>query len=83
MGSLQEASCVCGFQMEVTVGGGRATFQKNCAFPYYCQRCGLVEANTRLKVPVCPSCCSGDIQRYGLPPVSVIPKEESPVIQHF
>lgn len=84
MGSIHKASCVCGYEIDVTVGGDMSSYLENEPFPYYCKSCGLVEANTALKNPVCPSCKSTDIHQYGRPPISSIPQTKNwPALQNF
>jgi predicted Zn-ribbon and HTH transcriptional regulator len=83
MGSIHEVSCDCGYHGEVTVGGGRSDFRTNAPFPYYCKRCGLVEANTAKNPVVCPTCSSEDIHQYGKPPVSTEIPGVYAAFEHF
>ena len=75
MGSSHQAHCECGFKTNVTVGGGRRTFQEDSQFPYYCASCGIVSVNiAKLKIgdqPPCPKCESPEVHQYGLSPVSI------------
>lgn len=76
MGSSHMAHCKCGFEEEITVGGGRHNFHKVSLFPHYCANCGLVQANiakTEAKgiVPPCPKCGNNDLHEYGTKTVCV------------
>jgi hypothetical protein len=59
------------------------TYLESSPFPFYCKDCGLVEANTALRSPVCPKCKTTDILQYGRPPISLVPKVKRAVIQNF
>jgi hypothetical protein len=79
LGSTYRAHCKCGFEAEVTVGGGRHTFLEQSYFPYHCADCGLVSVNIAKMVqgplPPCPNCHSPEFYPYGTSPVSIpIPK---------
>lgn len=75
MGSAHRAHCGCGFETEVTVGGTRASFLEQASFPFYCDRCGIVEVNiANLKpgdAPYCPECSNPEVHQYGKHPASV------------
>jgi RNA polymerase subunit RPABC4/transcription elongation factor Spt4 len=58
-------------------------FQTNAPFPFYCERCGLVCANTAKKPIVCPTCASKTVHQYGRPPISVIDPNAHVVLQDF
>lgn len=45
MASVHQASCPCGYNEIITIGGTRAGRHELTTFPYYCQQCGLVSAN--------------------------------------
>ena len=45
MSSDHEATCKCGFEKTINVGGLMSGFEKDSRFPFYCKHCGLVEAN--------------------------------------
>jgi hypothetical protein len=45
MSSEHKAICKCGFTKILTVGGMMGSFREDSRFPFYCQHCGLVEAN--------------------------------------
>jgi hypothetical protein len=65
MGSLHKASCSCGFETEVDVGGSRSSFTTNSTFPFHCNKCGIVDINIRLDKICCPKCFSEHIHQYG------------------
>lgn len=71
MGSIKNASCPCGFQKSVVVGGSMARFREESYFPYYCATCGLVDVNiAKEDLIACPECQSQSITQYGKPPIS-------------
>jgi predicted Zn-ribbon and HTH transcriptional regulator len=78
-----EACCPCGFRKEITVGGNRLDYTTNSPFPFFCESCGLVEANAVIRRPVCPTCNSSEILQYGRPPISQVQDGAHPVIQDF
>lgn len=45
MSSEHKAICKCGFEKTIYVGGLMGGYHKDSRFPFYCQHCGLVEAN--------------------------------------
>ena len=58
-------------------------FREHSRFPYYCQHCGLVEANTAKSppnVPSCPKCENTNIDPYGKPPASSVFDIERPAL---
>jgi len=69
MGSINRVSCECGFNTTVRVGGNRETYLKDSSFPFYCEKCGLVDVNIRESIK-CPTCQSEDIHQYGKDPIS-------------
>lgn len=81
MGSVNRVSCECGYSSTVRVGGNRETYLTDSSFPFYCEKCGLVDVNYRQEIK-CPSCQSKDIKQYGKKPIS-IKREQFPVIQSF
>lgn len=76
MTAVYVAECACGFKSSVSTGGTRATFRTICHFPFYCEKCGLVSANTAHETIVCPTCKSANISQYGKPPTSLPWDEE-------
>lgn len=75
MGSTHRTHCECGFENEVTVGGGRRTFLEDSKFPFYCATCGIVSVNIAKlapgDTPPCPKCGGPDICQYGKSPTSI------------
>lgn len=65
MGTMLKMHCECGYIVQVTIGGTRATYTTICKFPHYCENCGVVSANTYDDPVVCPNCKSEEIIRYG------------------
>jgi predicted nucleic-acid-binding Zn-ribbon protein len=65
MGQICIAQCNCGFNVEVTVGGGMRDFEKRSYFPHYCSRCGLVSVNVCNRSIECPKCGGKDVIAYG------------------
>ena len=45
MASVHTASCPCGYNETIAVGGTRASYGDHSTFPFYCQQCGLVSVN--------------------------------------
>lgn len=69
MGTIYKVFCGCGFKTEVSEGGSRDGFKSYSAFPFWCDRCGLVEVNTTQKIK-CPYCKSKEILPYGDPDIT-------------
>lgn len=66
MGSLVEATCKCGFNREMLLGGGQRNFQTYCGLPYVCGSCKtFFVANVLEKSVVCPDCNSSNVKSYG------------------
>jgi hypothetical protein len=84
MGQLVLATCECGFESSVFVGGNRATYLEKSNFPFYCKKDGLISVNYRKGIQS-PHCESTDILEYGKEPVSKVPTERDafPIIQSF
>jgi len=86
MGSLHKASCDCGFETEVDVGGSRQSFATNSTFPHYCESCGVVDVNVKLDKISCPKCHSENIHQYGSEKASdlkLIQTNTYPILQNF
>jgi Zn finger protein HypA/HybF involved in hydrogenase expression len=45
-------------------------FRENSTFPFYCEKCGLVEVNINKEDLHCPKCDSTEVKQYGIPPIS-------------
>ena len=73
MGSIIKIICPCGFKSQVSVGGTMRSFREHSTFPFYCEKCGLVEVNIEKKELCCPKCNSLDVKQYGIPPISKPP----------
>ena len=69
MGTTYRAYCDCGFQTDVNEGGSREGFKTHSFFPFWCDRCGLIEVNLRQKIK-CPHCKSKEILPYGDPDIT-------------
>lgn len=81
MGSINRASCECGFSTTVRVGGNMRTHHENSSFPFYCKKCGIVDVNIHGNTKECPfAWCKSEIHPYGLEPVSK-GKDRFPAIQ--
>ena len=67
MGEMFTAQCSsCGFECNVTVGGGMYTHRTRSMFPALCGACkGIVSANVVPKPPVCDTCNGTDLVLYG------------------
>jgi hypothetical protein len=68
MGSIHKVSCKCGFEEDVTIGGGMKIFNQYSLFPHYCKNCGLVQVNIAENPgyqPACPKCMNPNIPEYG------------------
>ncbi len=56
MGSIIHASCQCGYEKTMFLGGGMANFTTYCGFPCFCEKCRLLfDANLFVRVR-CPEC---------------------------
>ena len=77
MGCRYDAICDCGYLASVRVGGGRSG--NPSPYPFYCERCGLVEVDETLKVHACPKCGSTNVKKYGEPPISMLDPVEPDV----
>ena len=51
MGSVRKIICPCGFKSQVSVGGTMKSFREYSTFPFYCEKCGLVEVNIAKEFP--------------------------------
>jgi hypothetical protein len=65
MGSIVRASCNCGYEIVMPLGGGMMNFTTYCNFPYYCKNCRILfEANLLGKRISCRKCHGKDILPY-------------------
>jgi hypothetical protein len=69
MGTTYRVFCGCGFKSTVDEGGTMDGFKAHNSFPFWCDRCGLVEVNTIQKIK-CPHCKSTEILPYGDPSIT-------------
>jgi ribosomal protein S27AE len=73
MGSIRKVSCPCGFKSSAKIGGGMRDFREYSTFPFYCEKCGLVDVNITKDELSCPKCNSTEVKQYGIPPISEPP----------
>jgi Zn finger protein HypA/HybF involved in hydrogenase expression len=74
MGSQITATCRCGLEVNVLIGGGFEDFTKNCYFPCLCEAChNIVEVNILAKTKRCPKCKSPALIAYDDPRLSKTP----------
>lgn len=75
MGSTHRVHCECGFDTQVTVGGGGRTFMEDSKFPFHCATCGIVSVNIAKLAsedsPPCPRCSGSDMCQCGKSPASI------------
>lgn len=65
MGSMINASCECGYEKNMSLGGGMMNFNTRCNFPFYCEGCNILfEDNIFNEKIICPNCHKGDIYSY-------------------
>ena len=65
MGSIVAATCQCGVDVSIMVGGGMSNFMTTCYFPCLCKHChAIVEANLLVKQMRCPQCKTTKIIPY-------------------
>ena len=73
MGSIRKIICPCGFKSQVSVGGTMKSFREYSTFPFYCEKCGLVEVNIEKDELICPKCNSLEVkQRFKAAMLSMI-----------
>lgn len=74
MGSEVTATCRCGLEVNVLIGGGMANFTTTCYFPCLCEAChNIVEVNLLAKTKRCPECKSLALIAYDDPRLSKTP----------
>ena len=57
MGSQVVATCKCGVEASILIGGGMLNFMTTCFFPCFCESCqGIVQVNLLAKETRCPEC---------------------------
>jgi len=71
MGSQVDATCACGLEATINIGGGMATFMTTCYFPCLCSKCrDVVQVNLLAKRRRCPHCRAGNLIPYDDPELS-------------
>jgi len=74
MGSQVVATCRCGIEAKILIGGGMLNFKTLCYFPCLCEAChSIVQVNLLAKIKRCPACKSLDIIAYDDPRLSKTP----------
>jgi Zn finger protein HypA/HybF involved in hydrogenase expression len=74
MGSVVTATCRCGLELEVLIGGGMKNFTMICYFPCLCEAChSLAQVNLLAETEECPKCKSKSITPYDDPRLSASP----------
>jgi Zn finger protein HypA/HybF involved in hydrogenase expression len=57
MGAAVTATCSCGLEASILIGGGMSNFMDICYFPCQCARCKkVVQVNLLAKRQRCPTC---------------------------
>ena len=65
MGSSVIASCPCGVDEQIMIGGGMMNHETCCLFPCSCDSCNsLVEENILSEKLRCPKCKASDLIPY-------------------
>lgn len=82
MGTLNKASCPCGFSRLLSIGGNQTSYMETSYFPFYCKEHGLISVNYRKSIE-CDRCKSEEIVPYGQEPVSIKTDDKWPTIQSF
>lgn len=78
MGSQVTATCRCGLEVNVLIGGGMANFTTTCYFPCLCEAChNIVQVNLFAKGKQCPKCKSPVPISYDDPRLSESPGERA------
>jgi predicted RNA-binding Zn-ribbon protein involved in translation (DUF1610 family) len=68
MGTVLNARCECGVDVDSYVGGGMSDFNTNCSFPCLCESCNnLVNVNMLAQDKSCPLCGAADPIPYDTP----------------
>ena len=65
MVSVVKATCQCGFEQRMGVGGIMHSFQEYSSFPFFFSECGLVSVNTAVRPIECPNGSSHHVVQYG------------------
>jgi len=71
MGSEVIATCQCGLNTSIMIGGGMFNFMTKCYFPCICERChAVVPVNLLAKRKRCPQCRTTKVIPYDNPTLS-------------
>jgi len=74
MGSQVVATCRCGIEAKILIGGGMLDFGTICYFPCLCETChDIVQADLLEKTKQCPICKSKTLIPYDDPQLSNTP----------
>lgn len=72
MGSEVIATCQCGVNASILIGGGMETHETICYFPCLCERChAVVQVNLLDKRKRCPQCKTTKVIPYDDPRLSM------------
>jgi hypothetical protein len=71
MGATVTATCSCGVELTIPIGGGMQTFTHLCSFPCLCPRCKIITTVNLLDARHrCPKCRSTKLIPYDDPSLS-------------
>lgn len=71
MGLQVTATCQCGVDTRIMIGGGMRNFMTTCYFPCLCEHCGaVVQVNLLAEQKRCPRCKTTKIIPYDDPALS-------------
>jgi len=71
MGSQVTATCQCGMDTSIMIGGGMRNFMTTCYFPCLCEHCRtVVQVNLLAKQKRCPQCKTTNVIPYDDPTLS-------------
>jgi Zn finger protein HypA/HybF involved in hydrogenase expression len=74
MGSQVVATCRCGVEAKILIGGGMLNFDTLCFFPCLCETChDIVQVNLLEEAKRCPKCKSTTLIPYDDPRLSKTP----------
>ncbi len=77
MGSQVIATCGCGLEESLRIGGGMRNFQTTCLFPCLCEHCHrIVEVSLLKRSLKCPACHAPDPIPYDDPRLSTSPGQQ-------
>jgi Zn finger protein HypA/HybF involved in hydrogenase expression len=71
MGTQVTATCQCGVDTIIMIGGGMRNFMTTCYFPCLCEHCRtVVQVNLLAKQKRCPQCKTTNVIPYDDPTLS-------------